>query len=378
MKKKLLFIIPEYSIGGTNTSLKNLLSFMNKDRYDVSVYCLYEDGGQYFKEVFESYILPKSYLYYWLHDNVFTRKFMGLAMKLSSKVSFDWLYKREAKWLQDKYSFGVVIGFQEGTATEFASYIKGVHNVAWFHCPYVNINDDNRNEYLNLYSKFDYTFCVSNTFVNMFTKALPELKDKVHCIYNTLNDEKIRRMSEVPIDDERFDENIFSIVTIGRFAKQKQFHLIPRIVDKINEIGVESPFKWYLIASGDTCKEETEQEIMKYGLQNQVIILGAKSNPYPILKASNLYVCTSDSESFSYTIAESKILHTPLVSNDFSVAYEVVDDSVGWICNIEDMARKIADIIDDKGGMYSAVRESIKKYNYDNEKILEEFYKLLN
>lgn len=376
-KKKLLFIIPEYSIGGTNTSLKNLLSFIEKNRYDVSIFCLYEDGAEYFKDVFEPYILKKSHLYYWLHDNVFTRKFMGLGMKLSSKVNFNWLYRREAKWLQKKHKFNVIIGFQEGTATEFASYIENVRNIAWFHCPYVKINDDNRNEYLNLYSKFDYTVCVSNTFVNMFTKALPELKDRVHCIYNTLNVDGIRKMSNASIDDSRFDKEVFSIVTIGRFAKQKQFHLIPRIVDEINKIGVNKPFKWYMIASGEECKQETEVEIAKYKQLDQVVILGAKANPYPLLKASNLYVCTSDSESFSYTIAESKILHTPLVSNDFPVAYEVVDKNVGWICNIDNMAALITDIINDKDSIYSKKKQTILTYDYDNYGILERFYNLI-
>lgn len=377
MKKKLLFVIPEYSIGGTNTSLKNLLSFMDMNRYEVSIYCLYEDGGQYYKDVFRPYILSKSCLYYLLHDNVITRKFMGLGMKLTKNINFDWLYKSEAKRLQQKYKFDVVIGFQEGKATEFASYMDTCRKIAWFHCPYVNINDRNRNWYKKLYSQFDSTICVSNTFVNLFVNALPELESKVHCVYNTLNNEKIRQMAKASIADSRFDNDEFSIVTIGRFAKQKQFHRIPRIVYEINRIGTIKPFKWYMIASGDECKKETEEEIAKYSLQNQVIILGAKANPYPLLKASHLYVCTSDSESFSYTIAESKILHTPLISNDFPVAYEVVDDSVGWICNIKDMANKVADIINDKDGIYTAVRESIQSYNYDNEGILSLFYKLL-
>lgn len=377
-KIRVLFIIPEYSIGGTNTSLNNLLSFMDMDRYDISIYSLYEDGGQYFKDVFKSYILPKSRLYYWLHDNVVTRKLIGSGMKITSKINFDWLYRREAEWLQSKYKFDVVIGFQEGPSTVFASYFTGCKRIAWFHSPYIDFVDDIRTQYLDVYKSMDSIVCVSHTFVKMFVEVMPELKGKVHCVYNTLNNEKIRKMSEEPIDDARFDKNVFSIVTIGRFASQKQFHLIPQIVDNINKLGVTREFKWYMIASGDTCKKETEDEIVKYNLQKQVVILGAKNNPYPILNVSNLYVCSSDSESFSYTIAESKILHTPLVSNDFPVAYEVVDETVGWICNINDMANKIVDIINDKDAVYTKVKKSIASYSYNNEEILSKFYKLID
>ena len=44
---KLLFIIPEYSHGGTNKSLENLLALLDHTKYEVSIYCLYEDGGDY-------------------------------------------------------------------------------------------------------------------------------------------------------------------------------------------------------------------------------------------------------------------------------------------------------------------------------------------
>ena len=56
-KKKVLFIIPEYSHGGTNKSLENLLSLIDKQKYEISVYSLYEDGGLYYKDVLKPYII---------------------------------------------------------------------------------------------------------------------------------------------------------------------------------------------------------------------------------------------------------------------------------------------------------------------------------
>ena len=45
MKKKILFVIPEYSHGGTNKSLESLLSAIDEKRYEISIFSLYEDGG---------------------------------------------------------------------------------------------------------------------------------------------------------------------------------------------------------------------------------------------------------------------------------------------------------------------------------------------
>ena len=85
MKKRILFVIPEYSHGGTNKSLENLLALIDKNRYGISIFCLYEDGPNYYKKLFAPYILKKSRLYYLLHDNSFTRKFMVLYNKLTKK-----------------------------------------------------------------------------------------------------------------------------------------------------------------------------------------------------------------------------------------------------------------------------------------------------
>ena len=124
MKKKILFVIPEYSHGGTNKSLESLLSAIDEKRYEISIFCLYEDGGVYYKNIFKPYIIAKSLLYVLAHDNVITRKVMGVAMKLFKNLSFNWLYRYEANRLQHKYKFDTVIAFQEGSATQFVSLIN--------------------------------------------------------------------------------------------------------------------------------------------------------------------------------------------------------------------------------------------------------------
>jgi hypothetical protein len=126
---------------------------------------------------------------------------------------------------------------------------------------------------------------------------------------------------------------------------------------------------WYIIGAGSQ-KEYIEKEIRLYHLEDTVIMLGAKDNPYPYFKSADLYVCTSDSESFSYTIFESKILHTPVLSNNFPVAYEVLDNDCGWVCPMDEMPTLLSDIINDNGGIYTQVKKSIKNFNYDNYAII--------
>lgn len=377
MKKKILFVIPEYSHGGTNKSLENLLHFIDKEEYDISIYSLYEDGGRLYKDKFSPYIVSKSILYHFAHDNQVTRKIIGILIKLSKSINFNRIYQKEAKRLQKKYNFDTIIAFQEGLATEFVSYIDdNVRKVAWIHFDYAMIKDEiNLRERMRFYDKFHHIICVSQAALNSMLEVQPEYINKSSYIYNTLSVDSMRKLAEIKDEFPLYENDVFNILSIGRFVTIKQFHIIPAIAKEIKQ-RTKKKFCWYIMGSG-VMYSTIAHNIVANGVQDCVKIIEAKDNPYPYFKQADLHVCTSTHESFSYTIAESKILHTPVLCNDFPVAEEVVDDNVGWICNINDMANKIADIINDKDGMYSKVKETISTYKYDNGTIMSMFYQII-
>ena len=376
MKKKILFVIPEYSHGGTNKSLESLLSAIDEKRYEISIFCLYEDGGVYYKNIFKPYIIAKSLLYVLAHDNVITRKVMGVAMKLFKNLSFNWLYRYEANRLQHKYKFDTVIAFQEGSATQFVSLINyPVNRIAWVHCDYANrFAAIEKKSELSLYCLYNHIVSVSYSAVHSFNSIYPELKDRTKCIYNLIDCSYILRQSSQDINFEK-QGNCFNLISVGRFVAVKQFDLIPQIVQKLKLLTKKS-FCWYIVGDGNE-RNMVESVISSMGLDKNIKILGAKDNPYPYFKQSDLYVCTSLSESFSYTIAESKTLHVPVLTNDFPVANEVVSPNEGWICNVKDMAFILKDIIEDKNCIYSNVKKTIDNFKYDNNAIVDTFCKLI-
>lgn len=378
MKKKLLFVIPEYSHGGTNKSLENLLHFIDKSKYEVSIYSLYEDGGSLYKEIFAPYILKKSLLYTLAHDNKITRKVMGLAMKLSSKVNFDWLYRKEANRLQKKYNFDTVIAFQEGTATEFVSYIENVNqSIAWIHYDFSMLKDTmDLRATKPFYDKYRDIVCVSKGAMKSMLSVYPEYEERVTYVYNMLNEDNIFYLANQNIKCIPFKPEVFNILSVGRLVYAKKFDLIPSIAAKVKEL-TNREFCWYILGDGNM-KMSIEQEIGRYNVEAFVKLIGSQDNPYPYFKSADLHVCTSTHESFSYTIAESKILHTPVLTNNFPVSHEVVDDSVGWISNIDNMAERLADIINDKDNVYSDKLQSIKDYKYNNDVILSKFEELID
>ena len=62
-----------------------------------------------------------------------------------------------------------------------------------------------------------------------------------------------------------------------------------------------------------------------YELQNNVLLLGLQTNPYPYMAQADVYVQTSRHEGFGMTISEAKILGLPIVSTNFDVIYNQIE-----------------------------------------------------
>lgn len=82
-------------------------------------------------------------------------------------------------------------------------------------------------------------------------------------------------------------------------------------------------FKWYFIGEGAQ-RNDIEKQINLLGLQDDVKLLGMKTNPYPYMAQADVYIQTSRHEGFGMTIAEARILGIPVVSTNFDVVYNQI------------------------------------------------------
>ena len=378
MKKKILFVIPDFYIGGTNKSLVNLLLLIDSNIYEIRIFSLYEDGDSYYKEkVFKPYLIKKSLFYRLFHDHFWFRKFSTLFSLLFRCNASRLLHKFEINRIQKKEKFDTVIAYQESSATICVSMLRNCSNrIAWVHCELrywlQDLVKGRKLEEAGDYRKYDKIICVSESARQSFLSLYPHLSDKVIFIYNSVDDNHIKELADDVKVNVPFSDNTFNILSVGRFSPTKQFDLIPKIVSELKKM-TSKPFCWYIIASTEECLQDMLDKIKKYDVSREVILLGAKDNPYPYFKKSDLFVCTSVSESFSYVIAESKVLHVPVLCNNIPVAMEVVSDEEGWICSIADMPETLSRIIENNNSIYTKVKGKILNYQYNNHEILKKF-----
>ena len=155
------------------------------------------------------------------------------------------------------------------------------------------------------------------------------------------------------------------LLSIGRFTHAKNYDNVPDIARRIvADHGIDD-LRWYIIG---------------FGGDEQLIRLGKKSNPYPYIKACDLYVQPSRYEGKSVTVREAQILCKPVVVTNYPTAHSQINDGVDGVIvplDNEGCARGIASVMAD-----SALRHRLASYlaahDYGNESEVNKIYKLLD
>ena len=124
--------------------------------------------------------------------------------------------------------------------------------------------------------------------------------------------------------------------------------IIPNIAKKLRDDGYK--FKWYCIGDGEFF-QSIKNEIDMIGLSENLILLGNQNNPYPYLKAADIYCQPSRKDGFGITISEAKIFALPIVSTDSAGASEqLTDGETGFIVkfDINEIYYAMKTILDNK------------------------------
>lgn len=351
--KSLLFIVPSQSNGGTNSSLSAIYDALS-GKYKVKTLILTSKGeGKYtfLSNSFTNNILNAYYNdFACLNGKV---KFLALILKIFKRIALllgfsidDIVCKYAAGIIEKKENYDFIIGFQEGLAMRVASNFSNPNKYTWLHCDYERSVPSDKNE-IKYYDKFKKIVCVSQYTMHRFLQRYPTLKANTYYIYNLLDDKNIIKLSSETIDDCRFDNSRFTILSAGRMDPVKQFPIIPKIARSLIDNGAS--FYWYILGGPENFEyHNIQREIIKYKVQDYVKLLGNKSNPYPYFKASNLYVSTSLSEACPMVFNEARILGIPIVSSNFGSAIEFIQNGIdGQIGTISELPEIISNIIND-------------------------------
>lgn len=383
-KPRILFVLPSYSLGGTTTALLSLLNSDFAQRYRIDTFAIVRGIDEHSilrKHTIGSNSLSNAYYGNYTFMGRIDKIRYGYIKMLKKIPQINrWLEKRIIKKtvnsIEKRYNYDFVVAFQEGRATHWASAFKCLNKIAWIHCDYKRAYGEKANE-RHLYSMFSKIVCVSDFTRSTFLSIYPSLSSRTVSIHNLFDANNVlQRSKESMANEPRFDTSYFTIISLGRVCDVKRFYLIPQIVSKLKDYGLH--VKWYILGNISEEKEfvKLQDAIKQYSVSNELIYLGAKSNPYPYLSASDLLISVSSSEACPMIFNEAQILGVPVLTADFGSALEFIKEGEnGYISSIDRMPERIYELVSQP-----ELLELVRKRHYEdpNASILTQLYNLFS
>ena len=135
------------------------------------------------------------------------------------------------------------------------------------------------------------------------------------------------------------------ILTVGRLTAQKAYEISIDAMKILKDHGVKA--RWYVLGEGEL-REKLQSQINRLGLQEDFVLLGAKTNPYPYYRQCDLYVHATRFEGKSIAIQEAQTLGcTILVSDSSGNREQVIQGEDGMMCSLtpEAVSRNIEELL---------------------------------
>lgn len=391
-KKKILIVSGGMEIGGIERSLLGLLGEFDYDRYDIDL-LLHSVSGEFLPLVDNRCnLLPE------IPQCAAMTKPIKTVLKQYPLIAFSRLYKRfsvQRKYgLSDSSGFALLSGYWQScvkympslekeydAAISFmwpheyvAKKVKAKKKIAWIHTDYTVAQMDFEKDE-KTWRAFDKIAGVSDDVCAAFRRVYPSLSDKLVTVENVLSPDFVRAQA-VMESAEEMNTYVPSVLSVGRFCQAKAFELIPQYSRIMLDKGCDH--RWYIIGYGGA-EELIKNEIQKYNVPENVIVLGKKANPYPYMAACDIYVQPSRYEGKAVTVREAQILGKPVLITDFETAKSQVEHGVdGIICpmNPQSVADAVMKLLNSKEAK-EALRGNCLERNYGNRDSLEAIYKFI-
>ena len=257
-----------------------------------------------------------------------------------------------------------------------AEKVKAKKKIAWIHTDYSKVAIDKATQ-LHMWSRYDRIASISPQVTESFLSVFPSLKDKMIEIQNIYPMDYLNRKKDAfsALGEMPEGESI-KLLSIGRFCTAKNFDSVPKICRYLLDKGLN--VKWYLVGFG-TDESLILSRIAECGMNNHVIILGKKNNPYPYIEACDLYVQPSRYEGKCVSVIEAQILHKPVVITNYATSSSQLEDGVDGIIvplDSEKCAEGIADLLNNPDQMNTLVSNCVSR-DYSNRSEINKLYGLL-
>lgn len=399
VKKKVFIFLYDMEIGGIERSLINMLGSFDYEQFEVDLFICRHTGdflGMIPEQVnvleeWGPYTVFRKSIRQCLREGYYRATMMRLWAKCVSQMYS--LFKKHKEGpgytltqLISKYAIPLLPAFAKvyDLAIGYAwphdvivHKVKAKKRVAWIHTDYSQIEIMNEMD-LKTWGQFDHIISISDACTESFITRYPSLEQKIIQVENITSPALIQRMSGDEEEAERWLMNHhFNIVSVGRLSPVKGFDLAAQALKQLHDKGL-TDIRWYVVGYGGM-EGELVEFISQLGLEGKFVLLGKKVNPYPYMKACDVYVQPSRYEGKAVTVTEAQILGKPVVITNYPTASSQVTDGVtGLICDlgVEGIVEGIEKVYKD-AHLRERLAHHLSNRDFGNSEELQKLYQVM-
>lgn len=396
MKPRILITMHYMELGGAESALLGLLQAHDPSKADIDLF-LYDHVGELMQYIPNCVnILPKYETYaklerpitdlvrtgFWgiacgrIWAKFFTKREINNNVEGLDNISiYHYIAKFVTPFLPDinpSVEYDLAISFLQPHLYVLKK-VRARKKLAWLHTDYSKVFVSQKEE--SVWGQYDRIAAISEGVGKSFVQRFPKLQSKIIPIENILSSSFIRmRASEEVVN---MPGTGIRLLTIGRYSYPKKLEEIPILTSKLLKSFPD--LKWYIIGYGDAIEEQKiKDNIVAESVQNNVILLGKQSNPYPFIKKCDVYVQPSRYEGKSITVREAQILCKPVLITAYPTAPSQIEDGVdGVIVPLETdlCANAMAAFLRDRKKQAMIVKY-LSEHDFGNENEINKVYQL--
>lgn len=155
--------------------------------------------------------------------------------------------------------------------------------------------------------------------------------------------DKEKKCKELGIPDDKF-----IMLSVGELQERKNYKVVIDALGKLQNHNV-----YYLIAGQGALKEEYEQAVKSYDLQENIKLLGYRTDIDELCEIADCFVHTAFHEGLSVALLEAMASGLPIIGSDVRGVRDLVEHKKGGICvnpeSINEMQDAIQTLCLDKG-----------------------------
>lgn len=387
-KKKVAVLLPWLKMGGTNKValrfIKQLMEYCDVtlvlsqntgellEEVPEGVHIVVDEMRE-FKDIFKEDIL-KFQISNLIKDLMY---YARIKLKKDNIDNYRYLVERHSPISSEK--FDCAISYHGQSPERLLNLLYRTYagkKVAWIHGE-MSFSADTCQRMAKYYAKLDRFFFVSRPTMDSFQRKIGVDAAKCTIYYNPLDKAEIIHLANLPMDIE-FDNSWTNLLTVGRISAEKGQDMIPKITRKLVDMGYK--IRWYIVGDGDM-RSKIEKLIQENRVEDNVIILGVKTNPYCYMKACDIYVQPSYTEGYSTTICEAGILGKAIIGTKPSggIREQITDGKDGLIVDatVAGLTEGILEVLKNEELLHR-FEQQIQRKNFDGKGEINKFLAYIN